>query len=101
MTANPPATDQSGNSKGAAAADLGVAVLAGLEVAVLLVELVLEAEAIFKQRTLAAASLGSIETGGRYHLLELAADAAAAEPTASLPLLVPPVSPLPLEPIGV
>ena len=48
-TANPPATDQSGNSEGAAAADLGEAVLAGLEVAVLLVELVLEAKTIVTQ----------------------------------------------------
>ena len=100
MTANPPATDQSGSSKGAAAADLGEAVLAGLEVVVLLIELVLEVEAILNQRTLVAASLGSIETGRRYHLLELAPDAAAELP-ASSPLLVPPVSPLPLEPIGV
>ena len=92
-TANPPATDQSGNSEGAAAADLGEAVLAGLEVAVLLVELVLEleTEAMLKQRTLAAAYLGSIETGIRYYVHELALS----------PLLVPPVSPLPLEPTGV
>ena len=90
-TANPPATDQSGNSEGAAAADLGEAVLAGLEVAVLLVELVLELETILKQRTLVAASLGSIETGTRCYVPELALS----------PLLVPPVSPLPLEPTGV
>ena len=65
-TANDPATDQSGNSKGAAAADLGEAVPAGLEVAVLLVEPVLETDAILQQRRSAAASLGSIETGRRY-----------------------------------
>ena len=53
-TANPPATDQSGSSKGAAAADLGEAVLAGLEVAVLLVELVLEVEAILRQRNISS-----------------------------------------------
>ena len=99
-TAKPPATDQSGKSRGAAAADLGEAVLAGLEVAVLLVALVLEVEAILKQRTLAAASLGSTETGRSGYLPKVALDAAASEPPASLPLLVPPESPLPLEPIG-
>ena len=80
------------------------AVLAGLEVAVLLVELVLEVIeviAILKQATLAAAALDSTETGRRCCLLELVElelDEAAA---LSLPLLSPPVSPLPLEPTGV
>lgn len=54
MTAKPPATDQSGKSEGPAAADLGEAVLAGLEVAVLLVELVLEVEAIFDTATISS-----------------------------------------------
>ena len=79
---------------------MGEAVLAGLEVAVLFVELVLEAETILKQGTLAAASLGSLEKGRRVYLPEVALEAAAAEPPASVPLLVPPVSPLPLEPTG-
>ena len=61
-TASPPTTDQSGTGRGPAAADLGEAVLAGLEVAVLLVEraleeLVLETEAILEQGTLVATSL--------------------------------------------
>ena len=60
MAANPPATDQSGDSKGAAAAALVEAVLVELEVAVLvlelMLELVLELKASHTRRTLVAAS---------------------------------------------
>lgn len=94
-TASPPAIDQSGTCKGPAAADLGEAVLAGLEVAVLLVELVLETDAVLKKPTLVATSLGSIERGIRCYVHELELDEAASPP------LIPPVSPLPLEPTGV
>lgn len=77
MAASPPATAQSGESM-AAAAFLVAAVLAELEVAVLVLELVLD-------------PVGCV-----------ALDEAAAEPTASPgPLLpLPPASPLPLEPTG-
>lgn len=74
-------------------------VLAELVVAVLLCELVLEA--INTRRGHISASTFSClsDTGREEYLHDVALEATAAEPTAS-PLLVPPVSPLPLEPTG-
>lgn len=90
--------DQSDDSM-AAAPDFVEAVLAELEVAVLLCELVLEAENVHTGRISAFTVWCSVAKGREAYLHEVALETAAAEPTTS-PLLVPPVSPLPLEPIG-